>query len=189
MSISCDLYNYNLSNFIINKKIINPSFYDLNIINKYEKNWSLFNYNGDMAIVYSWCPILIGKINVDTNLLSIIDIKYNIPEHFKDSKGTTPGFIFNNEIWFILHKSQRNINYQHFFVVFDLNMNLLRYSELFKLENQSIEFCMGLIIENDTVILSYSIMDTSTKISTYSIDYINNNLLWYENDKINLLLK
>jgi mannosyltransferase OCH1-like enzyme len=192
-SISCNIYD--LDKTEIKKNIINPNFYDINNINRTEKNWALFNYNNDLAVIYSWYPLLICKIDFNDNLLKIIDIKYNIPPDFKEAKGSTPGYIFNNEIWFVLHKSQRNVinkidymNYQHFFVVFDLNMNLIRYSELFKFNNASVEFCMGLIIKNDKVILSYSIMDTATKISTYSLDYINNNLIWY-NDKPNDLVK
>jgi mannosyltransferase OCH1-like enzyme len=185
-SMSCNIYD--LDKTEIKKNIINPNFYDINNINRTEKNWALFNYNNDLAVIYSWYPLLICKIDFNDNLLKIIDIKYNIPTDFKEAKGSTPGYIFNNEIWFVLHKSQRNVinkidymNYQHFFVVFDLNMNLLRYSELFKFNNESVEFCIGLIIKNDRFILSYSTMDTTTKISTYSIDNIKNNILWYDN--------
>jgi hypothetical protein len=190
-------YNiYDLDKIELKKSIINPNFYNVEKYIRIEKNWSLFNYNNDLGVIYSWYPILICNIDFNDNLLKIKNIKYNIPENFKEAKGSTPGYIFNNEIWFVLHKSQRNsiknidyMNYQHFFAIFDLNMNLLLYSELFKFENFSVEFCMGLIIKDEKVILSYSTMDTSTKISTYSIDYIKNNLLWYENDKKNLLLK
>ncbi len=197
ISISYNNYNYNLNEFQLTKNIILPSFYDTSIINRVEKNWSLFNYNGETALVYSWYPLKIGKININNNLLNITNIKYNVPEHFKDAKGSTSGFIKNNEIWFVLHKSQKNkkenieyINYQHFFAIFDLDMNLLKYSELFKLDNSTVEFCIGLIIETNRIILSYSSSDATTKISTYSIDYINNKILWYKNvPEINLLKK
>ena len=188
MSITCDLYKYNESSFIINENIINPDFYNLDKIKRLEKNWSLLNYNGEFAVIYSWSPILIGKIDFDNKIMNIVKIKYDTPDYFKDAKGTSTGYIFNNEIWFVLHKSQKNeflnkhyINYQHFFAIFDLDMNLLRYSELFKLEDASVEFCLGIIVEKERVLLSYSIMDNSTKIGIYSLDYINNNILWYNN--------
>lgn len=195
ISISSNLYD--LDKFKLDKKIINPDFYDIKLINRIEKNWSLFNYNNKLAVIYKWYPLIICEIDFYNNLLKIIKYKYNIPEHFNDAKGSTPGYMFNNEIWFVLHKSQQNIdddgkkylNYQHFFVIFDLDMNLLRYSELFKLENETVEFCIGLIIKNNNIILSYSILDISTKISIYSMDYIKNNLVWYENILTNKLLK
>jgi hypothetical protein len=178
------LYNYNPNKFTLVKKIIEPNFNDLNIINKEETKWSMFDYKGELAVVYSWYPILICKIDYETEKLNIIDIKYNTPEHFKDANGSTSGFIFNNEIWFVLNKYQKNSkysNYQHCFAIFDLNMNLLRYSELFKLENESVEYCLGLIVENYRIILSYSIHDNSTKIGIYYMDNIKNNILWYDN--------
>jgi len=60
-------------------------------------------------------------------------------------------------------------------------MNLIRYSELFKFEDCKVEFCIGIIIKNNEMILSYSALDTKSIIATYDIDYINNNLKWYLN--------
>ncbi len=176
ISITTDLYNYNSNDFILNKKFIY-----LNNKNKTEKNWSLFNYKGQIAVIYSWYPINICKI-VDDKLVNI-EYKYNVPSHFINARGSTPGYTFDNEIWFVVHKQHKNMNYQHYFIIFDLNMNLLRYSELFKLENSPIEYCIGLIVEMNKIILSYSVQDKSTNVSIYTKDYINNNILWYKNEQ------
>ena len=58
-------------------------------------------------------------------------------------------------------------------------MNLLKYSELFKLTTSKIEFCTGLHIEDDEIILSFSENDTSTFIGIYDINVIQNELKWY----------
>jgi hypothetical protein len=153
---------------------------------KVEKNWSLFDFHGNLRMVYQWYPVEIGKIDWNENTLEIIE-KRNTPEYFKNARGTSPGYKKENEIWFVLHKAQQytNIpdettfyNYQHFFAVFDLDMNLLRYSELFKLGNSKVEFCIGLIIQNNHTILSYSTMDTNSKISIYENSYIEK-IKWY----------
>jgi hypothetical protein len=57
-------------------------------------------------------------------------------------------------------------------------MNLLRYSELFKFDNCKVEFCTGLIVKDESIILSYSLMDTQSMISEYHINDINN-IKWY----------
>jgi hypothetical protein len=57
-------------------------------------------------------------------------------------------------------------------------MKLICYSDLFKLDNERIEFCLGMIIEDDRLILSYSTFDTNRFIGTYDINYINNKLVW-----------
>jgi hypothetical protein len=94
-------------------------------------------------------------------------------------KGSSTGFKTNDELWFVLHKSQLN-NYQHFFAVFDHDMNLLRYSELFKLDNRRVEFCIGLIIEDERTILSFSSLDTNIYIGVYENNYIDS-IKWYNN--------
>jgi hypothetical protein len=122
--------------------------------------------------------------------LNITDIKYNIPDYFKGVKGSTCGFkTRDDELWFVIHKSQSRgnfVNYQHFIAVFDLNMNLLRYSELFKFENYKIEFCMGLIIRENKkyseLIMTYSVMDTQSIVCVYDMEYIKNDIKWYKNE-------
>ncbi len=177
ISITTDLYNYNTNNFILNKKFI----YFNDNTTKTEKNWCLFNYKGELAVIYSWYPINICKI-VDNKLINI-EYKYNVPGHFINARGSTPGYTFGNEIWFVVHKHHKNMNYQHYFIIFDLNMNLLRYSEFFKFENSPMEYCIGLIVEMNKIILSYSIQDKSTIVSIYDKYYINNNILWYNNEQ------
>jgi len=190
--ICSGIYNIDEDSYELNKNIITPKMYDINKIRICEKNWSFVNYKNDLCIVYNWFPLQIGKIDYNKNEMNIIEIKYNVPDFFKDARGSTNGVINGNEIWFIIHKSQSvelqykktyttYYNYQHFFAVFDLDMNLIRYSELFKFEDSKVEFCVGMIIKNDEMILSYSLLDTSSIIATYDIEYINNNLKWYLN--------
>jgi predicted GH43/DUF377 family glycosyl hydrolase len=191
-SICSGIYNIDDDSYDLKKNIILPKMYDTNKIKICEKNWSFVNYRNDLCIVYNWFPLQIGKIDYKRNEMNIIEIKYNIPDFFKEVKGSTCGITNNNEIWFITHKSQsiehiykKNsttyYNYQHFFAVFDLDMNLIRYSELFKFEDAKVEFCIGMIIKNDEMILSYSVLDTKSMIATYDIEDINNNLKWYLN--------
>jgi hypothetical protein len=191
-SVSSGLYNIENNSYQLDKNIIIPKMYNTNKIRIREKNWCFVNYNNELCVVYNWFPLQIGKIDYDKNEMNIIEIKYNIPHFFKEARGSTCGIRNNNEIWFILHKAQcynfrQNkyidalLNYQHFFAIFDLDMNLIRYSELFKFEGCRVEYCVGMIIKNDEMILSYSLMDTNSIIATYDIDYINNNLKWYLN--------
>jgi mannosyltransferase OCH1-like enzyme len=198
--ISCNIYDIYNNIFVPN--IIIPYNNDNNDNNNDNDNkiLSLFNYQGGLSLICNWFPINIYKLDINNISLKQPVYKYNVPTHFSDVSNSSSGYTFNNEIWFILQKNQtRTItkeqilnkfeNYQHFFAVFDLEMNLLRYSELFKLNNEQIENCKSFIIENNTIILCYSILNKYAKISKYSLDYINNNLMWYKNDEKNELLK
>jgi hypothetical protein len=59
-------------------------------------------------------------------------------------------------------------------VVFDKNMTLLGYSNIFKFENSIVEFCIGMELSCDNnFIISYSVLDCSSKIVVFSPEYIN----------------
>jgi hypothetical protein len=185
-STSSSPFTYQEESYALDHNIISPQFYDLDEIKIIEKNWSPFVYQEDLCVVYKWFPLQIGKIDYESNKLNRIEIKYNTPDYFEDARGTTPGYTRNGEIWFVLHKAQtyqesdkNYYNYQHFFAVFDMNMNLLRYSELFKFGDCKVEFCIGLIVKESEIILSYSLLDTQSMISIYEMNDVNNGIKWY----------
>jgi hypothetical protein len=62
-------------------------------------------------------------------------------------------------------------------VVFDVDMNLLRYSAPFKFEGECIEYCIGLIVEEERVIIPYSTMDRTSKVAVYSKAYIDSKII------------
>lgn len=187
-AVSSYFYDIHSKNYKLKRNIINPEMYDLDNIRIYEKNWALFEYKKKICVVYNWYPLQIARMYYLNNSMNIMEIKYNIPEFFKEARGSSCGYQKNDEIWFIVHKSQSYGNeqndicyhYQHFFAIFDLQMNLLRYSELFKLGQYKVEFCTGLIVKDDEIILSYSLMDTKSFISIYNMDYINSKIKWYK---------
>ena len=169
-------------------KDINNINYDINIINYnnnvHEKNWSFYINNNKLNVIYSWYPLSFGYIDYNVNKL-IINKTINTNSFFENISGSTPGFFYKDECWFLVHKKNINKNdsydrnYTNSIVIFDKNMNLLKYSELFKLTTSKIEFCTGLHIEDDEIILSFSENDTSTFIGIYDINVIQNELKWY----------
>ena len=160
-----DLINYNL---VANEIVTN--FNNLSC----EKNWVFFDYNGSTHIVYNWYPLNICKINKDTNELYTVEQK-NMPNIFKKVRGSTCGFKYNeSEIWFVTHivSYENPRNYYHMIVVFDSNMNLLKYSMPFKFEGEPIEYCLSIVVEDDRVLINYSTWDRTTRISICDKYYI-----------------
>ena len=139
-----------------------------------EKNWVFVDYVGSPHIVYNWYPLHICKINVASHTLESVCKKDNVPKLFKRIRGSTNGFKYKNEIWFITHmvSYEQPRHYYHVFLVFDSELNLLRYSAPFKFEGVCIEYCIGLIVEDYRVIVPYSTWDRTSKIATYSKSYI-----------------
>jgi tetratricopeptide (TPR) repeat protein len=161
---------YNKEDDVLRGIEIKPSF----VKSDCEKNWVNIFYKNSNHVVYKWHPLQICKINTETNQLDLVETRTNVPKIFSHSRGSTCGYTFGNEIWFILHivSYEQPRHYYHFFAVFDLNMNLQRYSAPFKFQGEPIEYCIGLIVEHDRIIVPYSTWDRTTKIAIYSKTYV-----------------
>ena len=172
-------YN-NRPDTILDTKIFNTTFTNNN---NPDKNWALFNFKNELCLVYKWYPLYICNIDHNNNVINLLK-HVQMPKIFQDVRGSTPGCNYKNEIWFIAHKTFTDNgirNYFHFLVVFNLDMDLMKYSQLFKFEGDKIEFCTSLIIEENRFIISYSNSDITTKISVYDINYIINELSYTHN--------
>ena len=175
-------YNLTEHNFEINE--LKQSFNKTSC----EKNWVFVDYKNETHIIYDWCPLRLCKL--ENNNINVIDTKQT-PKIFSRIRGSTCGFVYNkkvgenengnikidiieSEIWFVNHivsyDSPRD--YYHIISVFDSNMNLLRYSAPFKFEGEPIEYCLSIIVEDDRVLINYSVWDRTTNIGIYDKNYI-----------------
>jgi len=149
-----------------------------------EKNWCFVPLlenveQKETIIVYHWYPLQLCRlINDDKDKDATIELvrTMEMPLFFKNVRGSTCGFAYNQEIWFVVHlvsyegtnEYPNKRSYYHSLVVFDETMTQLkRYSAPFTIKQYCIEFCLGLIVEENRVILSYSTMDRTSHISMY----------------------
>lgn len=139
-----------------------------------EKNWCFVNYGGDTCVIYKWFPLQICKINSETNILESFEIKQGLPMIFRHMRGSTSGFSYNDEIWFVTHivSYEQPRKYYHCICIFDQNMNLKKYSAPFKFDGEHIEYCVSIVVEEDRVIIPYSTWDRTTKIAVYDKKYL-----------------
>jgi glycosyltransferase involved in cell wall biosynthesis len=135
-----------------------------------EKNW-VFLPN-EMSMIYQWQPLTYGPLN-DGQLYMRSSRK--MPKLFDMARGSTNGVEFNREYWFVVHFVYQHPNeirfYSHALVVFDTDMNLKRYTLPFKfIKDSSIEYCLGLIVEKERVLISHSLMDREAYVSIYNVN-------------------
>jgi glycosyltransferase involved in cell wall biosynthesis len=168
--------SYDIYNNYLNGNDIVPNFINTGC----EKNWVYVNYKRETHIIYSWSPLRICKINGD-NELYIIEER-EMPIYFSHLRGSTCGFTYNNEIWFIQHivSHESPRYYYHIITVFDENMVILRYSAPFKFSDKPIEFCLSIIVENERVLMNYSSWDRTTQIGIYDKKYLEDSILIYK---------
>ena len=190
-------YSYDIENNIINlkKNIISTDFYTLKDKKKKQKNCNFVNYKDEICVISNWYPLVINSIDYKKNVLCVKKIKYNIDSYFQDVESFSSGFNYKDNIWFILNKVQTNNlpqrprcfnlanHYQHFFAIFDLDMNLISYSETFKFQNDYVEICNGFIIQQindeEKIIISYGSSNCNSFISSYCLSSIKTQINWY----------
>jgi tetratricopeptide (TPR) repeat protein len=155
-----------------------------------EKNWVFVDIKQSINVVYKWYPLQICKINQEKNSLDLVETK-EMPRFFSHVRGSTCGFSYikntriegndninisigEEEIWFIIHmvSYENPRHYYHVFAIFDESMNLLRYSAPFKFHTEPIEYCLGLVVEDERVLITYSVWDRETKLGIYDKKYI-----------------
>jgi hypothetical protein len=99
----------------------------------------------------------------------MVEIRDGMPKIFRHVRGSSPGFKYKNEYWFLLHivsyESPRH--YYHILATFDEEMNFKKHSAPFKFEGECIEYSLALIVEDERVIIPFSTWDRSTKIAVY----------------------
>jgi len=159
---------------------------EFNANSQCEKNWIFAHIGGEKRVIYNWSPLHICKINDDEpEILKTVSFKHvsQYPKFFKHIRGSTCGFTFNNQIWFIVHivSYEQPRCYYHMMLVFenDENMTLLRYSPIFKFDEHCIEYCIGLIVEDSRIITTYSTWDRTTNIAIYDKKYIDDMMIDY----------
>ena len=105
-----------------------------------------------------------------------------MPKMFKRARGSTCGYKYKNEIWFVTHivSYEQPRHYYHVIVVFDNDMNLQRYSAPFKFDSDPIEYCLGLVVKDNNVVISYSTWDRTTRIGVYDKKYIESTFSTFE---------
>ena len=132
-----------------------------------------FSYQDEVHVIYKWDPIYICKIDYDTKQLNLVR-EINVPKRFQSFRGSTNGIVYDNKIWFIVHKQDSihmKKSYVHHFVVFDTEMNLLGYSIPFKFEGKLVEYCIGMIVQDHKFIITYSTLDSTSNIVIVSPSY------------------
>ena len=128
-----------------------------------EKNWCYFRAaDGVRRILYEWSPLTI----LDTNLRSLSK-KDSVPAFFRDVRGSSNGCIVGDEIWFLCHIAHYSTprHYYHLLVVLDsTTLNFKRHSILFKFHDDCIEYALGLVVETERLLMSYSRMDSTSAV-------------------------
>ena len=134
-----------------------------------EKNWPLVRrMDGSVGFVYEWFPLtLLDRSGI------IVSKNANVPSWFRHLRGSSCGVRWKKELWFLTHMVAPVANapriYYHMIVV--LNAETLEYvrnSYMFQMDGETtVEYALGLVIQEGDVIISYSKMDREALVGIY----------------------
>ena len=89
------------------------------------------------------------------------------PFLFSFLRGSANGIAVDNEVWFLCHvvSYEDRRYYYHVIVMMDKTTHAIRYTRLFTLEQEKVEYSLGMIYrrKHDDLVIGYSIMDRETK--------------------------
>ncbi len=131
-----------------------------------EKNWVLYkgaDYN--LRVVYEWAPFTTYAIGHNNVLINKSEHSA-VPTFFKYVRGSTNGIEVDGETWFVCHvvSYEERRYYYHVLVAIDTETNRVkRWSKLFTLDGQKVEYVLGFIqMDPENFLIGYSCMDKST---------------------------
>jgi hypothetical protein len=131
--------------------------------------FSLNKNSNEICFIRKFYPLEICVLNQETNCIEKRMTK-EMPLFFKNMRGSTHGVLYQDELWFCLHFVSDEPPYRHSYHIFlkmDKQWNILSYSAPFKMEGEPVEYCLGLVVEEDRVVMTYSTMDRVSKIAIY----------------------
>ena len=174
-----NVFRIGIGEYNVEKAKLDMVVYDSPYERRCEKNWALFEKENELHAIYEYNPLTVIKFNKDEKNVYIVSKDSNIPAIFKQLRGSTCGVHVKgttsdkDELWFVAHivSVVPNTVRRYYHVIVVLDYNTLKYkktSHLFKFDNkQSIEYCLGLVVESDRILMSYSIFDNSSYVGNY----------------------
>jgi len=135
-----------------------------------EKNWAMFVKDNEFWFVYRWSPLEIGKIK--NNKLEIVYRRRYELNLLNRVKGSSCGIVdpIDGKLWFLVHFHTDNDmrQYYHMFIIIDpKTFSILKISSPFTFEQQRVEFGIGLVVESNRILVSYTVFDETCRVASY----------------------
>jgi glycosyltransferase involved in cell wall biosynthesis len=140
--------------------------------NSCEKNW--LPINGTNKMIYNWCPLQIGNVNADQ---LDIDIVHKTPPLFSLFRGSSSPFVYNNELWTLVHFVQHDKprKYYHCFVSLDISTYAPKSVSIpFVFQSASVEYCISARLIGETIRCNVTFMDADPSVVEFPV----NSLEW-----------
>lgn len=125
--------------------------------------------------IYGWNPFTIIEMNEEKQISILYECNVPLLSRAKGSSGPIP---YLDGYLTLVHENNSKAPrlYYHRFVYHDKNMKPIKASRMFKLQNKTMEFISGMIIDNDKLIIGFTLLDKDTSLFILNVNEIENML-------------
>jgi hypothetical protein len=143
-----------------------------------EKNWMPII---DMPNCFvKWCnPLEIVKVDLKSKTSDVLVLKQEKLELPFDLRGGSQVIPFEDYHIAITHEvdfyytenGNKDAKYYHRFIIWDKDWNIFKLSPQFKFMGANIEFCCGLALHKDNLLITFGYQDTTSYIMKMPVNY------------------
>ena len=140
-----------------------------------EKNWMPVVLNDELYLIYSFCPYVIFKPNLETGECTQV---VNKDPGFDLSRflGSAPPIPFDDGYLLMIHEGiwRDRKYYIHRFVYLDKNLDIKKCSRPFTFKHKGIEMCCGMVINHatDKLIMAVALEDREAYFGLIDLNFV-----------------
>jgi hypothetical protein len=142
---------------------------------KTEKNWLPINQGDTCHIIYSFYPLIINNLNLETGLITPLVNRYIDHNNLSTFRGSAVPIKYKDGWLCTVHQVyyHKKRIYLHRFVWLSQDYLTVKYSDPFYFEKVGVEFNLGIACHEKGLIITYSVDDAHSTLSILSYDDLN----------------
>ena len=138
---------------------------------RHEKNWMPFLHDDGLHILYSCGPTVTLSCDIDNGTVTRVSER-PAPRFAHGFRGGSQGVGLDDGLLFVVHEVDRDgaaLQYLHRFVLLDRSLSIAACSRPFSFTSDRIEFCAGMALYHDELVLSFGVSDAAAGLATVSL--------------------
>jgi hypothetical protein len=142
---------------------------------KTEKNWLPIDQGDTCHIIYSFYPLIINNLNLETGLITPLVNRYIDHNNLSTFRGSAVPIRYKDGWLCTVHQVyyHKKRIYLHRFVWLSQDYLIVKYSDPFYFEKIGVEFNLGIACHEKGLIMTYSVDDAHSTLSILSYDDLN----------------
>jgi predicted GH43/DUF377 family glycosyl hydrolase/glycosyltransferase involved in cell wall biosynthesis len=138
---------------------------------RHEKNWMPFVLGQDLLLLYRCGPTIVLGCDPASGVVNV-RAEADSPELADEFRGGSQGVAVEGGVLFVVHEVDRSgaiLRYLHRFVLLDPALALSAISPPFTFTSDRVEFCAGMALHDQQLVLSFGVSDAAAGLAVLSL--------------------